>query len=1201
MAFDPNLPYEVVGAEAPAFNPDLPFETVGPDAYLAGGVTALEGPSLGYSENIGRRADRGLTTAQADIAEGFSRLRQPDEDKLKQQLARDPLLRGLRAIGLAPSIDESLARNREYTATQQARIRQLRGDAAAIQLDPSREKEITGRAVELATSIAPVIASGAAAPFLGGIQMGGSAVGQAQSEGLSLEEQDSRFAVNAGLGTALNLVPGLAAARTGQAIRRAIPAAAPVITRGAQALAGGAEGALVNAAGDAAIQYTESGNVDLDRLAQNAAIGFGVGTVAGGLSPVVPSRIELEAAPIRAEPELDVAPAIDVQSPLSSEGLSLEVPAPTAMEAMTEQRISEMGPASADVARRYPEIASSIPEDQAAIEIQLPDGTIEPAVIGGWQENIQGEYIPNIGRMTGNGWSHGGVPEGTKIITPLKDPAQWTAEFRAARQAGDYRLPSSEPVTIQPTEASLAGQRDPSISDGSGSPTAYEQQMISDWRNSIAIEQGAASASEAPIALTDSGTPPPPADTSIVPFDNSGSEPPRPPADINFKLEQKPGIISQAATKAKDLTKLAARGLDEYVGVLDTRIKNKSPEAYGVLQKYEFNIRNTPQKYKADVVPFLEQANKLLNADDQRRLTVFLNNGEFDTASALIADRGKATPEAVASTLQAFAQSQAVFQDLLATAQAAGIETGALDNYWHRQLDPRYKEEFLNKIGREKKGPIWEAVSQKAEQLGIDPESMSLSDRADITNQVLRGVNFAADGGVPGQFKARGITNTQPFERYYLPYDKSALVYIDKTVRHIERKKLFGNGVDNAGSLGNAIERTREISGLTPQQEADLRDMFTDRFGKGEQPSGALIGGARAAMSVAYLGQFSDAITQVGDFALNPGRYGIADSLAGTFGKNEITVKDIGLEQLGQELQHTGKTAKLIDTVFKTSGFKKVVEAAQNSSLNTSIRALRRLSRTPEGQIILANKYGRAFEGEFPQMLDDLQNGRITDNTKLLALTELTGSQPITLSSMPQGYLANPNGRILYAMKSFAIKSFDLFRREAIGTFMDGRRQWAAGNKKEGKVLMQRGVRNLLGIAAAYAIGGAVTNSAKDLLAGRETDPEELAAGSLLGLVGLSRFDLQNLLKNGPGDAVRDKLMPAYGFGDEMFSFVASGGEDDRIKQRLPWVGDLWYWHGDSGREREQKSRDRRARENDPAAQRRKEIRDMRKAARERQ
>lgn len=920
----------------------------------------------------------------------------------------------------------------------------------------------------------------------------------------------------------------------------------------ARTLGGGAAGAGYGFA---------TGETPEERLQRAAAFGIG-GAALAGAAPAIGRALSRG----------------DANAPRRTSGIELEAPNATP-RSLREQ---------------FPDTYNSLPPNESPVLIRTADGQEYPASINGFYDMGNGDFMESVGRLTPDGWSHGMLRPGETIVSPIPTPQQWAQGVReiAPTPAPLALEASGEGLSIEPI-----GERY-LVMEGVGTPE-MQYQVRRPGEEGRGVTMTASQLREQGIPIPEApkaGEAPAPGNAE--PAADAAS---RPAADINFKLDEKPGLVSQATTKTKDIAKLAARGLDEYVGVMDTRVRNISPEAYGALQQYEFNIRNTPQKYKAEVFPFIEQANKLLNADDQRRLTVFLNNGDFDAVARLISDRGANNSEAVASTLEAFNKAQAVYQDLLATAQAAGIETGALDNYWHRQLDPRYKEEFLTKIGREKKGPIWEAVSQKAEQLGLDPENMSTSDRADITNQVLRGVNFAADGGLPGQFKARGITNTMPFEKYYLPYDQSALSYIDKTVRFIERKKLFGNGVDNAGSLGNAIERTRETSGLTAQQETDLRDMFASRFGPGERPSGPLIGGARAAMSMAYLGQFSDAITQVADFALNPGRYGFADSAAALVNPKEISIKDIGLDEIGQELRHTGKTAKLVDTVFATSGFKKVVNAAQNASLNTAIRSLRRMSRTPDGQILLANKYGRAFEGEFPQMLDDLQNGRITDNTKLLAFSELTNSQPITLSSMPQGYLDNPNGRILYAMKSFAIKSFDLFRREAIQNITEGRRQYAAGNKTEGKALMKRGVRNLAGIAAAYAIGSAITNSAKDVIAGRETDPEELAAGSLLGLVGLSRFDLQNLLRNGPGDAVRDKIMPAYGFGDELASFAMTGGEDDRIKQRLPWVGDLWYWHGESGREKEQETRDRRARENDPATQRRKEIRDMRKAARERE
>lgn len=233
-------------------------------------------------------------------------------------------------------------------------------------------------------------------------------------------------------------------------------------------------------------------------------------------------RVELEPAAVRSTPELDMTPAApEVEVPLlptmSLEGARASFEVPTAMEAMVNQRISEMGPVSAELMRKYPDVASSLPEGQIPIELTLPDGSIEPAVFGGWYENWDGSFFPSVGRMTDNGWSHGGIDADVTISTPVPDPAQWRSGVRDI------------PAQAAP-ELSLAGQRDPSISDGSGTATPYEQQMLADWRNSIELEQQGIQAPEMALSLADDGTPPPPAASGIVPFNNGGGLPSAVPA-----------------------------------------------------------------------------------------------------------------------------------------------------------------------------------------------------------------------------------------------------------------------------------------------------------------------------------------------------------------------------------------------------------------------------------------------------------------------------------------------------------------------------------------------------------------------------------------------------------------------------------------------------------------------------------------------
>jgi hypothetical protein len=706
--------------------------------------------------------------------------------------------------------------------------------------------------------------------------------------------------------------------------------------------------------------------------------------------------------------------------------------------------------------------------------------------------------------------------------------------------------------------------------------------------------------------------------------------------NINFQLPEKPTFIAELKKDIKDALSGLGRGLDKALGSSATRLKNIAPEVYGELQRYEFNTRQISQNIKKQIDPFLKQANALLTSpDDKRRLTVFLDNGDFDGAVALMSDRAlqqanaeiqtatRAAPslspqaqqqlrqgilaswgERLNGTLQSFATANAANADMLATAREAGIESGEVQNYWHRQIDPRYKKEFLNKIGREENGPIWEAVVEKAKTLGIDPKAMSIEERADITNQVLRGVRPSADGGLPSQFKGRGIQNISDLENFYLPFDKSAISYVDSTVRAVERRKLFGRVEDGiGGSVGLAVERAREM-GLTPQQEADLKEILLARFGPGERGSSRPFKLARDATNVAYLGQFRDTITQLADFALSPARFGFRDTLSalrdGIAGTPEINVKDIGLDQVAQEYTNAGKTSKAVDTVLTLTGFKKVVEAAQNNTLNAALKSLRRQATTPEGIQMLAAKYGRSMGADFAPMIRDLQSGAVTDNTKLAAFTELTDSQPITLSEMPQLYLEHPNGRLLYAMKTFPLKQLDLFRRDAIGNILAGRESIRQGNSALGHKQIRTGISNMAKLAAAYTLGGAITNAIKDTIADREIDPEDYALTGLLGLVGFNRFDLYNLQRNGPGRTLVDKVAPAYTLVDELYE--AATGDPERLKQRFPFVGDLWFEYGEGGEKRaaaDKKRKEAERRKSDPAAQRKKERDQRRKERKE--
>ncbi len=101
---------------------------------------------------------------------------------------------------------------------------------------------------------------------------------------------------------------------------------------------------------------------------------------------------------------------------------------------------------------KYPTEFNSIPPNQIPVEIQKADGTVYPAVMGGYWELGDQDFRPSIGRYLDGSWSHGMPREGETILTPLPTPMQWQA---GVRDASDVEQVSAEQV--QPAQETDIG------------------------------------------------------------------------------------------------------------------------------------------------------------------------------------------------------------------------------------------------------------------------------------------------------------------------------------------------------------------------------------------------------------------------------------------------------------------------------------------------------------------------------------------------------------------------------------------------------------------------------------------------------------------------------------------------------------------------------------------------------------------------
>ena len=79
------------------------------------------------------------------------------------------------------------------------------------------------------------------------------------------------------------------------------------------------------------------------------------------------------------------------------------------------------------------------------------------------------------------------------------------------------------------------------------------------------------------------------------------------------------------------------------------------------------------------------------------------------------------------------------------------------------------------------------------------------------------------------------------------------------------------------------------------------------------------------------------------------------------------------------------------------------------------------------------NKWeGVLGKDNFVNMVAAIRTGRKTDDVGYYLFSELSEVQPISLSQMPVKYLTAKEGKIFYALKSFALKQFDFARKKIL-------------------------------------------------------------------------------------------------------------------------------------------------------------------------
>jgi hypothetical protein len=574
-----------------------------------------------------------------------------------------------------------------------------------------------------------------------------------------------------------------------------------------------------------------------------------------------------------------------------------------------------------------------------------------------------------------------------------------------------------------------------------------------------------------------------------------------------------------AASKFTNINKLFAS--------TRTEILKRAPTVARRLDKYDHGIGVRSEAYISRAKPSIDRIQAL--PQSQRIHRYLLNE---DLGGAL-----KATPKALHDDVR---NILGIYKEIGQELLKAGNKFTLRDVYAHRYV--KDYDGLLDALGTEKRSDIRRALQSYADKKGIARTEIDPEIRDKIANQVIRGLpSDAAKAGLP-QTKERVVDITEDLMPYYGNMSEAFEHYVRTSVTNMEKSKLFGKGtagkdftdVDEDGvlnvgqSIGNLLADLEEKGLIKGEAVDDVTKMLNARLGNGERGMNSTIGVVR---DIGYASTIANPLTaaiQLTDLAASGAFNGFRNTIAAAFdvaggatskalgGKDGRLIKmvDMGIHDAAAEMSDMTKSAKVLHKLFQYSGFSAIDQFAKESIANAALRKNIKSMLTPKGEARFRKQWAKYYGDEMDDVVaahKSLANkqGKLTpedvpDLVREHSLAELLEMQPVTRSDQPYAWLVSPNSRIMYMLKTWTLKQYDIMRRKVFD-------EWKRGNKYEAAKF----ATVYLGTMAA-ATGSA--EMGRNLLLGRKVNPEELpdkAIDGVMGMYGFSKYNNDRYLLRG--------------------------------------------------------------------------------------
>ena len=595
---------------------------------------------------------------------------------------------------------------------------------------------------------------------------------------------------------------------------------------------------------------------------------------------------------------------------------------------------------------------------------------------------------------------------------------------------------------------------------------------------------------------------------------------------------------------------------DKAIIPISTRLKRIHPKLRVILRRFEFDQGIKINADRKTVLPFLTKFEKM-NQEDKKILTLALYNGYEESIQPML-DKYDMNSE--------FVSVQKLLERFYEDALSVGYDVNKIDNYFPR-LPINYEGmiDYFGGVDPESVTIIEEAQKKKEKSLG---RKLTEEEMISIANSVIGGYGFKSKS-TPRNIKGRKIENvSEDLLQFYANPVESLIGYIDTMNEGIASKKFFGKGEDLGDSIGKFVAGMIEEGLINKTQEKEVTTILNARFNKSHMSR--FLRNIRDISYLGTMGQFTSMVTQFGDVAWSAVNAPIETpkalgrSLASALPKvnlKRIKREDVGVEYIAQEMQNPKGFSKHVNTIFKWTGLEKIDQVGKETLMNATIEKFQKKAKADKLTKRQTETLTEIFEEDAPQVIQDLKDGKITENVKFLAFWTLMDFQPASKSEVPQFYLDSPNGRMLYQLKTFTIKQWDIYRNQVWDDFK-------AGNKA-------RALGKLASLSMAFVLFNGTSDALKDYLKGKPIHMWDIMTENMIRLFGISKYHIWVAKTFGPELALFKTITPPsvslpIEFGKDLANikdwFSGYIKEDSSLPLRIPIVGHPIYYMWGKGK-----------------------------------